>query len=54
MSEEYIEPTSPAKVDPESLVLRGSPPRVVRFRRGAMLPSPHSGQPRSWARRGLR
>lgn len=37
MSEEYTEPMSPTKVDPESLVLRGSPPRVVRFRRGAIV-----------------
>jgi type IV secretion system protein VirB10 len=32
-----VEPTSPPKVDPETLVLRGSPRRVVRFRRGVII-----------------
>jgi len=30
-------PSSPAKVDPETLVLRAQPSRVVRFRRGAII-----------------
>ncbi|HEX5185051.1 MAG TPA: TrbI/VirB10 family protein [Allosphingosinicella sp.] len=30
-------PGTPAKVDPETLVLRGSPGRVVRFRRGVIV-----------------
>ncbi len=39
MSEENTaaEPTSLPKLDPETLVLRGSPRRVVRFRRGAII-----------------
>lgn len=40
MSDETPPPqegASPSKVDPESLVLRGSPARVVRFRRGAII-----------------
>lgn len=32
-----VEPSGPAKVDPETLVLRGSPGRVVRFRRGVIV-----------------
>ncbi|RIV80349.1 TrbI/VirB10 family protein [Pelagerythrobacter aerophilus] len=31
------EGASPSKVDPEALVLRGTPGRVVRFRRGAII-----------------
>jgi type IV secretion system protein VirB10 len=31
------EPAPPPKVDPETLVLRGSPRRVVRFRRGVII-----------------
>lgn len=34
MSEEA---SAPAKADPETLVLRGTPGRVVRFRRGAII-----------------
>lgn len=30
-------PAAPSKLDPETLVLRGSPRRVVRFRRGAIV-----------------
>lgn len=30
-------PAAPPKLDPETLVLRGSPRRVVRFRRGAII-----------------
>src|SRR5205085_8179768 len=37
MSEETPEAPAPAKVDPETLVLRGRPGRVVRFRRGAII-----------------
>jgi type IV secretion system protein VirB10 len=37
MSEEAPEAPGPAKVDPETLVLRGSPGRVARFRRGAII-----------------
>jgi type IV secretion system protein VirB10 len=37
MSEEAPEAPAPAKVDPETLVLRGRPDRVVRFRRGAII-----------------
>lgn len=37
MSDEAAEPPTPAKADPETLVLRGSPGRVVRFRRGAVV-----------------
>jgi type IV secretion system protein VirB10 len=36
-SEERIDSASPTKVDPESLVLRARPSRVVRFRRGAIV-----------------
>jgi type IV secretion system protein VirB10 len=32
-----IAPAGPEKVDPETLVLRGSPGRVVRFRRGVIV-----------------
>ncbi|MGQ0588309.1 MAG: hypothetical protein ACT4N8_02090, partial [Sphingosinicella sp.] len=32
-----VAPADPAKVDPETLVLRGSPGRVVRFRRGVIV-----------------
>lgn len=32
-----LPPAGPAKVDPETLVLRGSPGRVVRFRRGVIV-----------------
>ncbi|HEY5712479.1 MAG TPA: TrbI/VirB10 family protein [Allosphingosinicella sp.] len=32
-----IRPDEPAKVDPETLVLRGRPARVVRFRRGVII-----------------
>jgi type IV secretion system protein VirB10 len=32
-----IHPDEPAKVDPETLVLRGRPARVVRFRRGVII-----------------
>ncbi|MBD2843528.1 TrbI/VirB10 family protein [Erythrobacter rubeus] len=31
------EPTAPPKADPETLVLRASPGRIVRFRRGAII-----------------
>lgn len=34
---EPAETPAPSKVDPETLVLRGSPARVVRFRRGAVI-----------------
>lgn len=37
MTDETIERPVPAKADPETLVLRGSPGRVVRFRRGAVV-----------------
>lgn len=37
MSDEAVEQPTPAKADPETLVLRGSPGRVVRFRRGAVV-----------------
>lgn len=30
-------PTAPAKADPETLVLRGSPRRAIRFRRGVVI-----------------
>jgi type IV secretion system protein VirB10 len=34
---ETSEPAAPPKVDPETLVLRGRPARVVRFRRGLVI-----------------
>jgi type IV secretory pathway VirB10-like protein len=37
MSGEPIAEAPPPKVDPETLVLRGTPARVVRFRRGAII-----------------
>jgi type IV secretion system protein VirB10 len=37
MTELASQPTAPTKLDPESLVLRGSPARVVRFRKGAIV-----------------
>jgi type IV secretion system protein VirB10 len=37
MSDTAFEAPAPAKADPETLVLRGSPARVVRFRRGAVI-----------------
>jgi type IV secretory pathway VirB10-like protein len=37
MSVEAEEERPPAKADPETLVLRGTPARVVRFRRGAII-----------------
>lgn len=37
MTEEATETASPRKSDPETLVLRGSPGRVVRFRRSAVI-----------------
>ena len=38
MSEEApVDAPTPAKVDPETLVLRGKPAHVVRFRRGAII-----------------
>jgi type IV secretion system protein VirB10 len=37
MTELAPEPPAPNKLDPESLVLRGSPARVVRFRKGAIV-----------------
>lgn len=37
MTDETTERPTPAKADPETLVLRGSPGRVVRFRRGAVV-----------------
>jgi len=37
MTDETAEAPAPAKADPETLVLRGSPGRVVRFRRGAVV-----------------
>jgi type IV secretion system protein VirB10 len=37
MTDDAIEQPGPAKADPETLVLRGSPGRVVRFRRGAVV-----------------
>jgi len=33
----FVSPADTAKVDPETLVLRGSPARVVRFRRGVIV-----------------
>jgi len=37
MTEEVAEVPAPAKADPETLVLRGTPGRVVRFKRGAIV-----------------
>ncbi len=37
MTDAPEEAPGPAKVDPETLVLRGTPDRVVRFRRGAII-----------------
>lgn len=37
MTSEATVPPAPPKVDPETLVLRGKPGRVVRFRRGAII-----------------
>lgn len=37
MIEEVAEAPAPSKADPETLVLRGSPGRVVKFRRGAII-----------------
>ncbi len=37
MTEIVSEPPAPPKADPETLVLRGAPGRVVRFRRGAII-----------------
>lgn len=37
MSDATPAPTVPPKVDPETLVLRGRPGRVIRFRRGAII-----------------
>ena len=37
MTDEPVEQPAPTKADPETLVLRGSPGRVVRFRRGAVV-----------------
>lgn len=37
MSEAVPTPEVPPKVDPETLVLRGRPRRIVRFRRGAII-----------------
>jgi len=37
MTDDAIEQPGPAKADPETLALRGSPGRVVRFRRGAVV-----------------
>ncbi|TPG21023.1 TrbI/VirB10 family protein [Sphingomonas koreensis] len=37
MTDEPVEQPAPAKADPETLVLRGAPGRVVRFRRGAVV-----------------
>ena len=37
MTDETTERPAPAKADPETLVLRGSPGRVVRFRRGVVV-----------------
>lgn len=37
MTEATSPPPSPAKMDPETLVLRASPVRVTRFRRGAII-----------------
>ena len=37
MTGEVPETPTPPKADPETLVLRGTPGRVVRFRRGAVI-----------------
>ncbi|WP_342776747.1 hypothetical protein [Hankyongella ginsenosidimutans] len=37
MTEPVSEAPTPAKADPETLVLRGTPSRVVKFRRGAII-----------------
>lgn len=37
MTNDMHEAPAPSKVDPETLVLRGAPSRVVRFRRGAVI-----------------
>lgn len=37
MTAEVSETPAPAKADPETLVLRGTPDRVVRFKRGAIV-----------------
>jgi type IV secretion system protein VirB10 len=37
MTDDAIDQPAPAKADPETLVLRGAPGRVVRFRRGAVV-----------------
>ena len=37
MTDELSETPAPAKADPETLVLRGTPGRVVRFKRGAIV-----------------
>jgi type IV secretory pathway VirB10-like protein len=37
MSDKATEAAAPRKADPETLVLRGTPARVVRFRRGAII-----------------
>ena len=42
MTPDMVEATSkvapqPPKLDPETLVLRGRPPRVIRFRRGVII-----------------
>lgn len=37
MTDDAVEQPAPAKADPETLVLRGAPGRVVRFRRGAVV-----------------
>lgn len=37
MTDEPVEQPAPVKADPETLVLRGVPGRVVRFRRGAVV-----------------
>lgn len=37
MTEESTEQSAPAKADPETLVLRGTPTRVAQFRRGVII-----------------
>ncbi len=37
MSDKATEAAAPRKADPETLVLRGTPARIVRFRRGAII-----------------
>jgi len=34
---EAVDPQAPAKVDPETLVIRGRPPRAIRFKREAII-----------------